>query len=220
MSTSIVETMETIEHLPEGATLVLQDVTWDEYEKLLKDLETHPRLRVMYDQGRLEIMSPLNIHEAYGRLVDDLARIYADHYELVLEKFGSTTWKRKKLLQGLEPDGCYYVTNASRIIGRGLLDLDVDPPPDIALEIDITNESRSKFPIYAALGVLELWRYDSRVMEFYTLSGNIYQRTSTSQVLPGLKPELLAEAIEESKTIGQTAALAAFRNRLQSASSV
>jgi Uma2 family endonuclease len=93
--------------------------------------------------------------------------------------------------------------------------LESDPPPDIVVEIDITNESLSKFPIYAALSVPEIWRYDGRVMQFYALTNDAYRVISDSQFFPGLIPAMLADALEQSKTDGQTAALAAFRQRAQ-----
>ena len=215
MSTSTQEYMEAVEHLPRGATLILQKVSWDDYQALTDDLMIAGRhVRVSYDHGRVEIMSPLNEHEGYGRFIDDLVRVYAEHLNVKLEKLGQTTWRRRILQQGLEPDCCYYVTNAGRIIGIKRIDLDVDPPPDIAVEIDITNDSLSKFHIYAALKVPEIWRYDGENFQFYQRAGASYRKTAESSVLPGLKPQMLASALEQSKTEGQTAALAAFRKTL------
>src|SRR5207245_1477145 len=104
---------------PQGATLVLQEFSWKNYERLVEDLTvSHARLRVTYDHGRVEIMSPLNEHEGYARFIDDLVRAFADHFHFKLEKLGGTTWRRHKLELGLEADCCYYVPNADRIIGR------------------------------------------------------------------------------------------------------
>ena len=113
---------------------------------------------------------------------------------------------------GVNPN---YVRNADRIIGRHKIDLESDPPPDVVVEIDVTNESLSKLPIYAALGVPEIWRYDGRTAQFYELAGDAYRNESESRSFPRLKPAMLAEALEHSKADGQTAALAAFRQRLQ-----
>ena len=113
----------------------------------------------------------------------------------------------------MEPDCCYYVANALRVIGKRKFDLETDPPPDIVVEIDITNESLSKFPIYAALSVPEIWRYDSKKIQFYELAGNKYREVSESRFFPGLRPTMLAAALEESKTIGQDAALNSFRQQ-------
>ncbi|MBI4263726.1 MAG: Uma2 family endonuclease [Acidobacteria bacterium] len=215
MSTRVADYREALEHIPAGATLVFRDVGWDEYERLLEDLWDRPGLRVTYDDGRLEIMSPLPEHEKYIRFIDDLVRAWADSRQLPVEKVGSATWKRRRVAKGTEPDACYYVTNAARIIGKRRIDLEVDPPPDIVVEIDVTNESVSKFSIYAALGVPEIWRYDGKMVHFYERSGDAYRGITESRFLAGLTPAMLAEALEQSKTEGQTAALAAFRQRIQ-----
>ena len=209
--------MEAIEHLPQGATLVLQRFAWEDYERLVNDLSvSHARLRVTYDHGRVEIMSPLNEHEGYARFVDALVRAFAEHRKLKVESLGGTTWRRRKLQQGVEGDCCYYVTNADRIVGKKRIDLDTDPPPDIAVEIDIANESLSKFHIYAALKIREIWLYDGKTarLRFYQLSGNSYGQIHESNVLPGMRPEMIEEAFEHSTTHGQTAALDAFRRQL------
>jgi Uma2 family endonuclease len=212
--------MEAIEHLPEGATLVLQQFSWEDYERLIEDLTvSHARLRVTYDHGRVEIMSPLNEHEGYARFIDDLVRAFADYSHLKLEKFGGTTWRRRKLEQGLEADCCYYVTNADRIIGVKRIDLDTDPPPDIVVEIDITTESFSKFHIYAGLKVTEIWLYDGKKekLKFYLLGGQSYHEINESAVLPGLRSVMIEKALNQSKVDGQTAALEAFRRHLLTA---
>src|SRR2546425_7730486 len=108
MSSSTRECMEAIEHLPQGATLVLQRFAWEDYERLVNDLSvSHARLRVTYDHGRVEIMSPLNEHEGYARFVDALVRAFAEHRKLKVESLGGTTWRRRKLQQGVEGDCCY-----------------------------------------------------------------------------------------------------------------
>jgi Uma2 family endonuclease len=216
MSIKTSEYMEAIDHLPEGATLVLQQFTWSDYQRLVQELIDRHRLRVTYDRGRVEIMSTLSEHEEYSGLIDRLVFIYGDHFNIDVEPRGRTTWSREELERGLEADSCYYVTNAPRIIGIRRLNLDNDPPPDIALEIDITNESLSKFPIYAAFKVPEIWRYDARNIYFYELSGESYLKTPESRILPGLTPAMLVTAINQSLAEGQTAALRAFRVKLDS----
>ena len=211
MSTRTADYLDAIEHLPDGATLVIHQFSWDDYERLLEDLQERPHLRVSYDRGKLEIMSPLPEHEEYARFVDDLVRAFSDAHDLKLQKYGAATWKRQRLARGVEPDACYYVANADRVIGKHKFDLEVDPPPDIVVEIDITNESLGKFPIYAALSVPEIWRYDGSTVQFYELVGDKYREIPASRSFTGLTPATLVLALEQSKTEGQTAALRAFR---------
>jgi Uma2 family endonuclease len=214
MSTRTADYLDAIEHLPEGATLVIQQFSWDDYERLVEELQEQGlHVRVSYDQGRLEIMSPLLEHEEYGRFIDDLGRAFADAHKLNLQKYGSATWKRQQLDRGVEPDCCYYVANADRVIGKRKFDLEIDPPPDIVVEIDITNESLGKFPIYAALSVPEIWLYDSKKIQFYELAGGKYREVSETRSFPGLTPDMLVTALELSKSDGQATALRAFREQ-------
>ena len=215
MSTRTADYLDAIEHLPDGATLVLHQVDWDEYEHLLEDLSDRPHLRVSYDCGKLEIMSPLPEHEKYARFIDSLVRVFSEELDLKLESYGGATWKRRKLAKGAEPDACFYVASADRVIGKRKIDLESDPPPDIVVEIDITNESLSKFPIYAALSVPEIWRYDGTKVQFYELGAGGYREIPESRSLARLTPAMLADALEQSKTEGQTVALRVFRQRLQ-----
>jgi Uma2 family endonuclease len=205
--------LDAIAHLPEGATLVFHQMSWDEYERLLEDLWDRPHLRLTYDCGKLEVMSPLFEHDEYASFIDDLVRVLSEELQVTLEKRGRATWKRRRLDRGLEADACYYVANAERIIGRRKIDLDSDPPPDIAVEVDITNETLRKLPLYAAFRAPEIWRYDGKKMQFYRLTGNAYREISESGFFVGLKPALLADALEQSKSEGQTKALAAFREK-------
>ncbi len=160
-------------------------------------------------------MSPLPEHEEYGRFIDDLVRAFAQAHKIKVQKYGGATWKRQSLDRGVEPDCCYYVANAIRVIGKRDFDLEKDPPPDIVVEIDITNESLGKFSIYAALGVPEIWRYDSKKVQFYELAAGKYPEVPESRSFPGLLPAILAAALEQSKNDGQDAALDAFVSQIR-----
>jgi Uma2 family endonuclease len=211
---TISEVLDATEHLPDGATLVVPQVSWDDYELLLDEFaERH--LRVTYDCGMLEIMSPLSDHEAYARFIDALVIEFCDASGLEVQSFGSTTWKRRVLRKGIEGDCCYYIRNARRVIGKLNISLDNDPPPDIAVEIDTTNNSLKKLSIYAALSVLEVWRYDGQNVQIYALKSGKYVKTASSQILPRLTGAILSEFIELMKTEGNTAARHAFRHRIK-----
>jgi Uma2 family endonuclease len=208
------EYRDAIARLPEGATLILHHVGWDEYEHLTEALADRPDLRLSYDRGRLEAMTPLAEHEAHARFIDDLVRVVAEARGLVLEKRGSATWKRRALARGVEADACYYVAAAPRIIGKRTIDLDVDPPPDLVVEIDITNESLAKHSTYAALGVREIWRYDGVEASFLALGAGEYRSIAESVSFPGLTPAMVTTALAHSVRDGQTAALREFRATL------
>lgn len=203
--------LDAIDHLPAGATLRLPGVSWEEYEALLSDLRDRPGLRVSYDAGRVEIMSPRPEHEEYKETILRLVQVLSEEAGIRLESRGSTTYKQRRLAKGAEPDTSFYVQNAARIIGRRTIELGVDPPPDVVVEIDTTNESRGKFPIYAALGVPEIWRYDGREATFYGLAGTDYEEIPNSRAFLALTAGVLTEFIELSKTRGQSDAAASLR---------
>ncbi len=211
MSTEVVDYLDAIAHLPAGAILRLSCVSWEEYEALLSDLTNWPGMRVSYDAGKVEFMSPSPEHEEYKEFIYSLARVISEESGITLETRGSATFRRKSLAKGAEPDTCFYVQNASRVIGKRTIDLEVDPPPDVVVEIDMTNESLSKFSIYAAFGVPEIWRYDGEQAHVYQLVDEAYTEATASRAFPPLTAIALTEFIAQSKTHGQTLALAAFR---------
>ena len=211
MSTQTASYIEAIEHLPKGAILRVPHVSWQDCEQFLADLGDDYHVRVSYACGWLEIMSPLPEHEEFADVVLGIAREITRELGVKLEARGSMTIRSAWQAQGAEPDTCFYVQNAARIIGKRSLDFNTDPPPDIVVEIDVTNASQAKFPIYAALGVPEIWRYDGSQVYFYRLSDAQYVETVHSRAFPFLTGAVLAQFIEQSKTAGQDAALDAAR---------
>jgi Uma2 family endonuclease len=209
--------LEAIEHLPDGAMLRLEDISWDEYERLLDQLADWPGMRVSYDHGRVEIMSPTFEHENYIGFFSRLGHILSDEMDIIVEAAGATTYKQESLLQGSEGDQSFYVQNASAIIGKRRIDLDIDPPPDVVVEVDITSESLSKFPIYAAFLVPEIWRYDGKQARIYHLVNESYLERDASLSFPFLTSQAMTEFLEQSKTQGQTPALVAFQQWIRAA---
>ena len=211
MSIQTASYIEAIEHLPAGATLRIPHVRWEDYDQLLTELGDDYHVRVSYDCGCLEIMSPLPEHGKFAEVVQDIAREITRELGVKLEACGSMTIRSAWQSKGAEPDTCFYVQNAARIIGKRSLDFNTDPPPDVVVEIDLTNASQHKFPIYAALAVPEIWRYDGSQVYFYHLADAQYVESSHSRVFPFLTGAVLRQFIEQSKTEGQDAALDAAR---------
>jgi len=216
MSTRLTGYKDAIDHLPTGGTLVLDDVSWDDYEELLNEIEDRPGFRVSYNEGRLEIMSPKPEHEECKRIIERIVDTLSDELDINVEPRGSATWKNKPD-KGTEGDTCYYVANAERIIGKRDIDITKDPPPDLIIEVDSTNESLNKFVIYSTLHIPEIWRYDVKHshLYMYELKGTDYVAIASSRSFPILTPEVLVEIIDLGKTLGQKAALAAFRQWLK-----
>jgi Uma2 family endonuclease len=193
--------------------VILSNVSWQTFEQLLKELGDKRATRLAYNEGLLEIMTPLGRHENNNRFIDDLIRAIADELNLNLKKFGSLTLKREKKLKGAEPDSCYYLQNEPLVRSKQEIDLDNDPPPDLVLEIDITSGSLDKRPIYAAIGVPELWRYDGNKLEVFVLhpSNRDYQQVNQSSTFPWMSLDVIPRFIHQSLVDGETATLRAFR---------
>ncbi|NOT59036.1 MAG: Uma2 family endonuclease [Acidobacteria bacterium] len=215
------EIQEAIAHLPEGATLILHHVPWAAYEALLNDLGAGYKARISYDHGKLEVNMPLPIHERWKLFLSDFMRLLTIDLGMMLESLGSTTYKYKDWDAGLEPDTCFYLANAASIIGVDRFDDQTPPPPpDIAVEIDITSESLNRFPIYAKLGVPEIWRCDEKQLQIYHLTEAGYVEAETSRAFPFLTGAALFEYLERSLTEGQSATLRAFREWVREQTSV
>lgn len=220
MSTQIASYYDMVSQLPEAASVTFHDVSWDEYEELLEQVGEAPGLRISYDNGSLCVMTISSEHEKYASFINSLTTAIKLRLRIDILAFGSATMRKRKRKKGNEPDACFYVQTASLIGNRIQLDFETDPPPDIAVEIDVHHDSRSKFPIYAALGVPELWRYDGQAMTIYHLSKvgdeQQYVPGDTSAALPMLSATLLTEVIERMRRDGELSALLAFDEWLQS----
>jgi len=168
--------------------IVLDDVSWEFYEHLLEEVGDRP-IRVTYDSGSLEIMAPLNIHEHWSSRIGLLIEIMCLERDINVLPSGSTTFRRKDREKGLEPDECYYFSNIDAMRHkRGEMDLAKYPPPDLAVEIDITSRSIAREPIYAALGIPELWRFDGKQLTVLRLSPyGKYKPQKSSGLFPFLQ---------------------------------
>lgn len=198
---------------PAEKRVILNNIKWETFNTILKELGDKRSARLAYNEGNLEIMTPLGEHENTNRFIDDLIRILADELNLNLKKFGSLTLKRDDMQRGAEPDSCYYIQNEPFVRGKRNIDLNSDPPPDLVIEIDITSSSLDKRPIYVTLGVPELWLYDGQSLQFYMLSEPIliYTPVQVSPTFPVLTSDIIPQFIEQSLTDGETATLRSFR---------
>ncbi|MDF5707022.1 MAG: Uma2 family endonuclease [Nostoc sp. S4] len=201
-------------HVPPGQRVLLQDVTWQELETILEELGEHRAARIAYDRGTLEIMAPLPEHEYDKEIISDLVKALLEELNTEFISLGSTTFKNEAMAQGIEPDQCFYVKNESKVRGKKRLDLTVDPPPDLALEIDIT--SRTHPDIYQALKVPELWRFERGKLQISILQDGHYIESEQSLNFP-LFPliEAIPEYLNQSVTVGRNATLKAFRAWVQ-----
>jgi Uma2 family endonuclease len=196
--------------VPLGERVILQDVTWQEFEAILEELGEHRSSRLAYDRGTLEIMVPLPEHEANKEIIGDLVKALLEELDIEFCSLGSTTFKNQQMAQGIEPDQCFYIRNEAVVRGKNRIDLSVDPPPDLGLEIDVT--SRTHPSIYEILGVPELWRFEKSKLQINVLRSGNYVEVIESPNFPGLSlVDVLPAYLEQARSIGRNAALKAFR---------
>ncbi len=187
---------------PTERLVTLSGVSWETYERLLCDYQDRPGTRFTYNDGDLEIMVLSARHEQPNRILALLVEVVAAEFGINVCPLGSTTFKRSDLLKGFEPDTGFYIAHAAEMEGKEV-DPAVDPPPDLTIEVDVTSRSLDRFPVFAAFGVPEVWRYDesrARVL-IYRLEGGRYVVVESSAVLPPLTGALLTGFLEERRRL-------------------
>lgn len=203
---------QAVERLAPGMALRVDAVSWDDYENLLADLGEGSHVRVFYDRGRMEIMSPVSMHERPKNVIHDLISALREELNIDIESLGSTTYKEEMKRKGAEPDDSFYIQHADSVIGQTVnLDLAYDPPPDLVIEIDRSNSSLNKFPIYAGLGVSELWRVHDHQVRFWVLTGEDYEESEHSRAFPFLTSGVISRFLGQGILEGSRKTTQAFR---------
>ena len=197
-----------------GSLITLNDLTWEKFEAFLEEKEANAiKTRIAYIQGSLTITSPLPAHERPHRIISDIVKILLDSQERDWEEFGSTTFRNRAKKVGLEADTCFYIQNAQKMRPRMRIDLTVDPPPDLAIEVDVT--SKTTLGVYEALEVPELWIYTEEKFTIKVFTDGLYVESSISPTFPDLPIlELIPNLINQAFTIGSSKMLREFRKKM------
>ena len=208
---------------PAEQRVLLQNISWQLFERLLHELGEQRSTRLAYHKGKLELMTPLWEHENPNRKIEAMVIALVDELNLNIEMGGSFTLKRQDRAAGKEPDSCYYIQNEAQVRGKKEVDLTQYPPPDLALEIDITSSSLNQLSIYSDLGVTEVWRYNGSRLQIYQLQNGEYVECNFSPTFPLLRATKVEEFLEQCQKIGVTQAVRQFRewvrNQMQNSES-
>jgi Uma2 family endonuclease len=216
--TEVADEVTSLAELPQH--VLLEGITWEVYDKLLRQVDGQ-NLRLTYDSGELEIMSPLPEHEYWSTVFGRMIEIMSLELGISMYPLGSTTFRQKQLQKGLEPDECYYVANEPAVRGKRRLDLRRDPPPDLVVEIDITHLAVDREKIYAAMGVPEIWRFDGRRLACLHLANagggrqgkrRVYREAEKSLCFPFLRPADLMRFLKKLPDADQLPVMRAFRD--------
>jgi Uma2 family endonuclease len=166
--------------------LVLEGVSWGFYEHALDEVGDRP-IFITFDHGRMEVMAPLPEHELEKKAIGSLLELLSVELRIEMRPFGSTTFRREDAQVGVEPDECYYLHNEPKVRRMQRFDPSVHPAPDLAIEVEITHRSVPRLPVYAGLGVPEVWRYDGTTITIMVLnSAGDYEPTANSLAFPFL----------------------------------
>jgi Uma2 family endonuclease len=196
-------------HLLPGQKVTLQPVTWHELEDILLKLGDRRSSRIAYANEILEIIAPLPEHERSKVVIADLVKVLLRVQKRRWESLGSTTFKREGMAAGIEPDDCFYIQNYQAVIGKDRLDLSIDPPPDLAIEADVT--SKTELDAYQALGVPELWIYSNSKLTINVLNQGHYYESQLSPTFPNVAiVALLPTYLCRAKEVGVSQALEEF----------
>lgn len=218
MSTTIskIENLvEMIERMPPDSVLTQHGVSWDDYEELLESVGEASGLRISYDDGTLQIMTVSFKHEKFVRMIERMVDLVSLRLRIKVLFYGSATMKQHRKKKGAEPDACFYVEKADLVGTKDDFNLDTDPPPDVVVEIDLHHASTSKFPIYAAFGVPEIWRYEGQVLTIHHLREGKYVASEASQSLPLFTGAVLTEFLARIPKQDQYNILLAFEEWLK-----
>jgi Uma2 family endonuclease len=202
--------MASVVSLPEQK-VILENISWETYERLLAENQENSGTHFIYDNGRLEIMVVSYEHEILKDIIALLVNTIAEELVIDITGAGSTTFQREELAKGFEPDACFYIKNADRVCGKKQLDLSVDPAPDLIIEVDITSPSLNRFPIFAAFGVTEVWHYRNGQVIFYRLETDDYVETKESLAFSKVTSDVVTKFVELSQQVKRTAWLRQVR---------
>ena len=197
---------------PETRT-VLENIRWETFVELAEQRRgSVPRMT--FDEGVLELMSPRRQHENIGSLIGRLVETYTEVKGIEIQSVASTTFKRKDLQKAFEADESYYIQHAEQIRPKEEIDLLIDPPPDLVIEVEITSSAIRKLKLFAAMGVPEVWRHNGERLQMDSLRDGQYQSIATSLVVPALTAEMVDFILQKRFEFGETALIRTFRQSL------
>lgn len=191
---------------------VLENISWQTFKAMLAEMSNQRSIRLAYDNGILEIISPLMPHENSNRVIEGFIVALCEEFGLEFKRAGSLTLTRDDLERGGEPDSSYYIQNESLVRDKENIDLATDPPPDLVLEVEYSRPKVDKLKLYAAIGIPEFWKYNGAVLGVYVLSGGQYSEVKLSPTFTPVPVTEIPRFIQDSRKNGEMSTTRAFRN--------
>ncbi|MCF2148377.1 Uma2 family endonuclease [Desmonostoc muscorum LEGE 12446] len=195
--------------------VLLHNISWQTFKTMLAEMGCQRNSRLAYDNGTIEIMTPLMPHENSNRIIEGFVVVLCEELGQEIRRAGSLTLTRDDLKQGAEPDSSYYIQNEALVRDKENIYLATDPPPDLVLEVEYSRSAIDKLRLYAAMGIPEFWRYNGSVLRLYTLAGGQYSEVQTSPTFAPVSVKEIPRFIQEAKKNGEIATTRAFRAWVQ-----
>ena len=196
---------------PAETRTLLENISWQTFKAMLKDMGSSRNTRLAYENGILEIMAPDMPHENSNRVIEVFTGVLCEELSLEIKRSGSLTLTRDDLQRGGEPDSSYYIQNEYRVRNKEKIDLNIDPPPDLVLEVEYSKPKVDKFKIYAAIGIPEFWRFNGSVLRIYILNDGQYLEVEQSPTFGTVPVKEIPRFIQETRINGEMATTRAFR---------
>ena len=196
--------------LSAGSEVVLRHQTWTDYEAILVSRQDNAAIKIYFDAltQEIQLMAPLPEHGNKSDTLTDLVKVLLKKHGQDWQCFDPITLKRYGL-KGIEPDACFYIENRRAILGKAQIDLEFDPPPDLAIEIDVTSLTRPED--YADIKIPELWLYRDRTLLIYLWDGQQYQASTVSRLFPIIPViQILPQYVEMAWNKGSSIAIREF----------
>ncbi|MBX7174733.1 MAG: Uma2 family endonuclease [Pyrinomonadaceae bacterium] len=199
--------------LKEQVSVILSDVTWETYNDFIQEtMDKIVNPRFYFENGNLFIMPLLPKHERINYFLELLINILTEEFQIDCIGLGSTTYQRKDIEKGFEPDSCFYFKYEKQMRNKDKLDMAVDPAPELIIEVDITSLSTNRQSIFAAFGVPEIWRFNGEKMQILKLENGKYSEIEKSLALPKVTPVKLTEFVQKSETLSRLEWISEVRN--------
>ena len=196
---------------PAETRTLLENISWQTFKAMLTDMGSSRNTRLAYENGTLEIMAPDMPHENSNRVIEGFVIALCEEIGEEYKRSGSLTLTRDDLERGGEPDSSYYIQNEYRVRNKEKIDLSIDPPPDLVLEVEYSKPKVDKFKIYAAIGVPEFWRFNGSVLRIYVLNNEQYLEVEQSPTFGTVPVKEIPRFIQETRINGEMATTRAFR---------
>lgn len=204
---------------PSEQRIVLEKISWQQFETILAEMGAERTTRFTFDRGRLEMMTPLEEHDRCHKLIESLILVLMDEKKWRVEGYKAPTLKRPDLGVAIEPETGYYIQQVVAVHGKGKIDLAVDPPPDLVLDVSFSPRTENRLALYAAIGVAEVWRYVGQpgndflkgTLQIYCLDGDRYVEATHGFAFPFLPAGRILQFIDESDALGLMTALRSLR---------